>query len=227
MEELIKLLGLVADDKKADAQKLVDTVKAKITALDTEIGTHERQKLDAIKSRDEIKGKLKDIGTKLGIDIDTENVVEAIEAIKSKKGVDKTEALTIAEKEVEQLKAEITTLAGTMQEKEAQAQKQILGVTLKGDIAKALPKFKAKASATEHIISAIERRAVFENGKVTFKNDDGTTYRINGADATVDNIVEEMQLKEKTANESMFFDISVQKSGAEGGGTKVEDDFIP
>ncbi len=53
--------------------------------------------------------------------------------------------------------------------------------------------------------------------------------RANGNDATLDDIIKGMQAKEKDANESMFFDIAPQKSGAgsEKGGAEVKGDFMP
>lgn len=228
MEELLKLLGLVDESKKAEAQKLVDTINDKVKKLDEEIGTHEKIKNDAIKSRDEIKSKLKDIGTKLGIDIDTENVVDAIEAIKTKKGVDKTEALEIKEKEIEQLKTEITTLTGTLNDTKTKSQQEIMDIVLERDLALILPKYKAKDELSKYMIQDIKQMAKYEDGKLVFKKDDGTTYRINGADATLDGIVKEKRDAEMKANKGVFFDVSVQNSGAgNSGGKQVEGDFIP
>ena len=84
MNELLELLGLVDEAKKAQAQQLVDAIKLKIAELDNKIVEQERLKLDAINSRDEIKTKLKKVSTELGVE--AENVLEAIEAIKTKKG---------------------------------------------------------------------------------------------------------------------------------------------
>jgi hypothetical protein len=228
MNELLKLLELVEESKKAEAQKLVDAVKTFIGGLDTKINDNERLKNDAITSRDKIKAQLKDIGTKLGIDIDTDNVVEAIEAIKKNKGVDKSEALIIAQKEIDGLKNEVTDLNTKLKDADANTSKQMLAMTLKTDIAKVLPDFKAKANGITYITEAVEKQATFEDGKVVFKNEDGTTLRIAGKDATVADVIKQMKDKEVEAKESLFFNIDVQDSGAKGGGGKeTKGDYVP
>lgn len=222
MNELIQLLGLVADDKKTEAQTLGEAIKAKIGELDAKVTQEERLKLDAIASRDSIKGQLKNIATGLGVD--AENVVEAIEAIKTQKGG----SSEVKDKEIEQLKKEIATLTTQLSETTQKTSKEILAMELKNQIAMILPRYKPKTNGAPYIISAIEKQAVFEGGKVMFKNTDGTTLRINGNDATVEDMIKQMQEAEKASNEGMFFNIEVQSSGATGGGGAVaKGDFIP
>lgn len=223
MNELKKLLGLIGEDKKDEAQKLFDVVKAHFGDLDTKINQQELLAKDAIKSRDDAKSKLKAIATGLGADV--ENVEDAIDAIKNKKAGNDD----VKDKEIVQLKAEIGTLTQSMSDAGAKSSKELLKMALKNDIATVLPKYNAKANGASYITSAIEAQAKFEDGKIVFKNTDGTSLRIDGKDATVDDMIKEMQQKEKDANESMFFDISVQKSGAGDGGAgdKTKGDFIP
>lgn len=222
MNELLELLGLVDEAKKEQAQKLVDAVKLKISELDEKISEQEKLKLDAISSRDEIKSKLKNVANELGVD--AENVIEAIEAIKSKKsGGD-----DIKDKEITQLKAEIEQLTNTLNDTKTQTSKEMLKMALANEVAIALPKYNAKKNGYNYIISEVEKKAVFEDGKAMFKNEDGTTLRVDGKDATVDDVVKMMYEAEKKTNESMFFNIDVQQSGASGnGGGKVVQDFIP
>jgi len=229
-EELLKMLALVDESKKEEAKKFAEAAMGKITSLDGEVTKHEAAKLDAIGTRDKIKSKLKDIGSKLGIDIDADNVDDAIAAIKAKKGVDKTEALTIAETEIANLKKEVEDMSLGFDAERNQLKSQVLGVALEKDVAVLLPKYKAKTNATPYLMDAIKKQAVFEDGKIIFKNEDGTTRRIGGKDATLDGIIAEMQAKEKESNESMFFDISVQDSGADkrqGGTRTTGGDFVP
>jgi hypothetical protein len=223
MEELLKLLGLVADDKKDEAQKLFDTVKSTISGLDTKVNEQERLKIDAIASRDDTKSKLKSIATGLGADV--ENVVEAIDAIKNKKAGNDD----VKDAEIVQLKNEITTLTTTLDDTKSTSSKQLMAMGLKTEIAKALPKHNAKTAGYDYITTAVEAKAQYEDGKVVFKNTDGTSLRIDGKDATVDDMVKQMFDKEKTANESMFFNIDVQDSGASGSGAggKTKGDFVP
>jgi hypothetical protein len=221
MEALLKLLGLVEESKKAEAQQLHDAVKTVIDGLDAKVNEQERLKLDAIATRDAIKSQLKNISTGLGVE--AENVIDAIEAIKSSKGGNNE----IKDKEIEQLKREISELTGRLENTTKESTQKILAMALKNDIATVLPAYKPKASGVQYIIDAIEKQAHIEDGKVVFKNADGTTLRIGGKDATVEDMVKQMQEKEKATNESMFFNIEVQASGASGaGGGKVTKDLV-
>lgn len=224
MNELLELLGLVDEAKKAQAQQLVDAVKLKITELDGKISEQERLKLDAINTRDDIKNKLKKVASELGVD--AENVIEAIETIKTKKAGGSDD---VKDKEITQLKNEIEQLTQTLTETKTLTAKEMLKMTLANEVAISLPKYNAKKNGYAYIISEVEKKAVFEDGKAMFKNTDGTTLRVEGRDATADDIIKMMFEAEKKANESMFFNIEVQASGAgnNNGGNKITQDFIP
>ena len=224
MNELLELLGLVDEAKKAQAQQLVDAIKLKIAELDNKIVEQERLKLDAINSRDEIKTKLKKVSTELGVE--AENVLEAIEAIKTKKGGADND---VKDREITQLKNEIEQLTNTLNETKQSTTKEMLKMTLANEVAISLPKYNAKKNGYGYIIGEVEKKASFEDGKIMFKNSDGTTLRIDGRDATVDDVIKSMFEAEKKSNESMFFNIEVQSSGASNmnGGGKVAQDFIP
>lgn len=224
MNELLELLGLVDEAKKAQAQQLVDAIKLKIAELDNKIVEQERLKLDAINSRDEIKTKLKKVSTELGVE--AENVLEAIEAIKTKKGGADND---VKDREITQLKNEIEQLTNTLNETKQSTTKEMLKMTLANEVAISLPKYNAKKNGYSYIIGEVEKKASFEDGKIMFKNSDGTTLRIDGRDATVDDVIKSMFEAEKKSNESMFFNIEVQSSGPSNmnGGGKVVQDFIP
>lgn len=229
MDELGKLFKLVADNNVEEAKKLTDAIRAKTDKLDSEMNSQEAKKLEAIKTRDEMKSRLKKVASELGVG-EIEDVSDAIEAIKNKKsGGDKSKEFEIKDKEIEQLKGEVQTASQALKDAKSMHQTQILGVALEKDIATTLPKYKAKANAMAYIIDAVKKQAVYEEGKVVFKNADGTTLRANGSDATLDDVIKSMQVKEKEANESMFFDIGVQQSGAGAnqGGKTAEGDFVP
>jgi len=224
MNELLELLGLVDETKKTQAQQLVDAVKAKINELDLKIVEQEKLKLDAINTRDDIKNKLKKVASELGVD--AENVIKAIEAIKTKKSGPGDD---IKDKEITQLKSEIEQLTQSLNETKAHSIKEMLKMTLANEVAISLPKYNAKKNGYAYIISEVEKKASFEDGKIMFKNSDGTTLRVDGRDATVDDVIKNMFEAEKKSNESMFFNIEVQASGASNnnGGGKVAQDFIP
>jgi len=228
MEELLKLLGLVDESKKTEAQALVDAVKTKISALDTQISTQERLKLDAIKSRDEMKSSLKEIATKIGV-TDVDNINDALEAIKAKKGVNKIEELEVKQKEIDALKTEVSTLSTNLETSKAEAQNEIRNIILERDLALVLPKHKAIEELVPYMIQDVKKMAtVDEEGKLVFKNEDGTTLRIDGRDATLDDIVSQKREAEVKSGKGIFFDIKIQKSGANGAGgaSDEEDDFL-
>jgi len=222
---LEKLLQLIKDGKTEEATAgAIELVRL----ADAQVTTMESQKIEAIKSRDEIKTQLKGIGTKLGINIDTDSVTDAIDAIKTKKGVDKTEELEIKEKEIETLKAEITAGNDKYTALETSSKAEVMSMVLERDLALILPKHKAVEELSSYMMQDIKKLAHFENGKVVFKNEDGTTVRVNGADATLDDMVAQKKEAEVKAKKGVFVNIDVQKSGADNnGGKQQEDDFIP
>lgn len=213
-EALRKLLEEIAKGTEAKKEQLEALAKAVVKAGDDEIVKLQGINLDIIKSRDEFKAKVKEVGTALNIDINTESVTEAIDAIKSKTGVKETEALAVKEKEIEALKTEVQSLTQNIESTKSQSQEQILKVVLERDLAMVLPAHKAHEDMTKYIVKDIESKAHFENGKVVFKNEDGTTIRIDGADATIDDMVLQQKIADKN---SRFFDNSVQDSGGDGG----------
>lgn len=227
MDELEKLLKLVADGKKEEAEKLSKKIKEKIDSLDSEVNRQEGLKLDAIKARDEVKSKLKKVASDLGVG-EIDDVSKAIEAIKSKKGGDNSKDMEVKDNEIKTLKAEITTANETLESEKGKHKQEIMSVALEKDIAKILPKYKAKAGATNYIIDAVKKNAVYEDGKVLFKNENGTTMRINGSDATLEDMISDMQKKEKDSKESIFFQ-GVQESVPDNdkGGKLNEKDFQP
>jgi hypothetical protein len=155
MEDLLKLLGLVPDDKKDEAQKIADGIKAHIGELDKKIGTEEKAKLDAIASRDVAKAKVKAIATGVGADVD--NVEEAIDAIKNKKAGNDD----VKDKEIVQLKLEIETLTQDRDDTKIKTSKDMLSLGLKTEIAKALPKHNAKTAGFDFITQAVEAKATY------------------------------------------------------------------
>jgi len=227
MNELLQLLGLVADEKKTEAQKLVDLIKTHITELDAKITDQEKLKLDAIKTRDEMKSKLKDIALKLGAS-EVENINDAIEAIKTKSGAKGNEELEIKEKEIEQLKAEIQALNGTVEQSKQEAQQTVANLLLERDLALVLPKYKAVEELSKYLIEDIKKQAVYENNQLVFKNEDGTTMRIDGKDATLEAIISKKRDEEVAKGKGIFFDITPQQSGVgnQGGNRIEEDDFL-
>lgn len=229
MEELVALMAMISAEKKVEAQKLADAIKTKVAKLDDEINAEQAKKIDAIKTRDDAKTKLKSISSELGVGADDEikDVIAAIAVIKTKNTGGDEKAIELKNKEIDNLKAEVKTASELVASERTTNEGKILSVVLEKDIATILPKHKAKVNASEFIMEKIKSQASYVDGKAVFKNADGTTMRINGTDATVDDMIKQMRDKEVESKEGMFFDIGVQKSGNEGGGGGGGGDFVP
>ena len=228
-ETLKKILAMIPDDKKSDAKTLGDTLQGVLDTNETNLSKFESQKSEAIKSRDALKSQLKDIGKKLGIDLDADDVTSAIEAIKNKKGLDKSEALEAMVKEKEALQTEIDSLTEKLETQKTEHTTEMLHTIFQKDFAEIAPKYKAVPKLMKFLGQELSDKAVFEDGKVSFKNEDGTTLRINNEDATMDTLLSQMRNAEIESKESLYFDISAGQSGpgSNRAGPSSEEDFVP
>lgn len=230
LDELLALVGSNASDEaKSKAKALDGKISAQITSLDGEINKHQADMLGAIKTRDAAKDKLRKVESTLGVSLGNDDIDKSLAEIKSSKNGKESEVIVTKDKEIQALKDEITSSKSAFDEEKATYKTELMGVLLEKDVATLLPKYKAKPTATEYIIDGIKKQAVFEDGKIVFKNPDGTTMRINGNDASVEDIVKGMQSREVEAKSSMFFDIAPEQSGASGnnGGVVATGDFVP
>jgi len=228
-ETLKKILAMIPEDKKSEAKELGETLQGVLETNESAISKLESQKAETIKSRDDIKTKLKDIGKKLGIDLDGEDVDAAIEAIKSKKGIDKSEAVEALTKEKDNLQKEIDELTETIKTNEEAHKKEMSKSMFKKDFAEAAPEFKVVPKLAKFLEQELESMAVFEDGKTIFKNEDGTTLRINNEVADIKAILKSRREAEIESKEALFFDINAQQNGPRSGesGAPSEEDFIP
>lgn len=216
MNKLEELMKLVAEGKKEEAEKLAKTIKENIAKLDREVNEQERLKLEAIEVSNKANEELKKVASDLGVS-KIDDVPKAIEEIKAKKdGKDNSE---VKDKEILELKTEVEVANAKIESNKTDHQEKITSAILEKDIVSLLPKYKAKVNAISHIIAHVKKTAIYENGKVLFKNKDNTTLRIEGKDADLEDVIKSMQKAEKDAKESMFFDIGVQQSldNEEGG----------
>jgi len=230
LDEILAVAGSGAsEDAKKKAKELDDKISGKISSLDAEINKHQADKLGAIKTRDAAKEKLRKVETSLGVSLDSDNLDESLATVKASKGAKESEVVATKDKEIQALKDEITAGKTASENEKKEYKNQLMGALLEKDVATLLPKYKAKATATEYIIDGIKKKAGFEDGKIVFKNDDGTTMRVNGNDADVEDIVKGMQAKEVEAKSSMFFDIAPEQSGApsNNGGVVATGDYVP
>jgi len=222
-EKLKELLEEIAKLEVENKAKLEELAKAIVNAGDQEIQKLEGVKNDAIKTRDKVKVELKDIANKLGVDVNVENVRDAIDKIKGSKDIKETEALAIKDKEIEKLKNDLQVKAQEVESVANQYSTQLKNVIMEKDITKALIDNKAHNDMAHYIIADIKQKAHLENDKIVFKNDDGTTIRIDGKDASIDDMIK--QLKEKDEY-GRLFDKQVQASGTGGSGKSDGQDNV-
>ena len=230
LDEILALIGTGAsDDAKSKAKALDDKITTKISSLDVEINKHQSEMLGAIKTRDAAKERLRKVESTLGVNLDSDNIDSSLASVKSSKGAKESEVVATKDKEILALKDEITANKSAFDKDKSEYKNELMGVLLERDVATVLPKYKARPTATEYIIDSIKKQAGFEDGKIVFKNQDGTTMRVNGNDASVDDIVKGMQSKEVAAKQGMFFDIAPEQSGAQTntGGMAVKGDYVP
>ena len=220
-ELLAELLKLIKSDSKKDADDLVSKIKGKVSALDTEVTKKEAQAIKSDKKVLELTATIDAIGGELGVKEDFTGAIAEIK--KGKKGDD-----TVKDKEIAQLKTEIALARDEYSAKFAAKNAEMMEIILEKDVAVLLPKHKAKANATNYIVDSVKKTATVVDGKIVFKNPDGTTLRTSGRDSTLDDIIGSMAEAEKKAGESMFFNTEPQQSGAGGkqGGITSGGDFV-
>jgi len=218
---------LLAGDTSG-AEKVLAKINKAIVKMDGSVSEQERQKLEITKKLSKAESRLKAVRTKLGMKDDDEDEAGAITNLskKGKKG-DKADILSL---EIEALKGELVEANETIKNSDEKHKKEVLKASMKGDIAELLVKNRAKKGAMKHIAKEIMSIAEYgDDGKISYKNEDGTTMRVDGKDATLKDVVSGMRKAEKDAKESMFFDISPQESGArdKSGGKVDEGDYKP
>ena len=92
------------------------------------------------------------------------------------------------------------------------------------EIQKLAIEHRVKEGGLPYLVEAVIKKSTYEDGKIKFKNEDGTTLIIANREASTNDIIKEMQEKEIKSGISVLFDTAPQKSGASGltGGSLVE-----
>lgn len=231
MKEIDDLMKLVGAENRDAATALLATINSNIENTDKQVVSQESLKLDAIKTRDSMKAKYKGVLDKLNVSFDgvTDEKLDAGILEITGSGNQNDKALIIKNKEIAILKQEINTSQTKLEEERMASTGLLRDTILERDIATILPKYDAKANATGYITDTIKKEASFLDGKLVFKDQDGTTRRVigGGRDMTLDDVVKGMQVKERESNESMFFNVEPQRSGAgaSSGGAVPENIF--
>lgn len=220
-ELLAELLKITKTEDREKAEGIVTKIKGKVTTLDEEVTAKESAALKATADLNAANEALAKVSSELGV---KDGFADAITKLKNSKSGDSK----IKDKEIDALKTEIALAKEEYETKIQKSKVEMMEVLLEKDVAVLLPKHKAKANATTYIVDSIKKSAVFADGKIVFKNEDGTTRRTDGRDSTLDDIVGSMAEAEKKSGEAMFFNIEPQKSGAGGnvGGIPSGGDFV-
>ena len=89
----------------------------------------------------------------------------------------------------------------------------IMKLNLEKDIVNASNKHDVKNIAIPHLVDKISSFAKLEDNKLVFKNEDNTTLRINGKDADINDIIEDMKEKEIASGENFYFKVNEKNTG--------------
>jgi hypothetical protein len=220
-ELLAELLKMARSEDREKAEGIVTKIKGKVSDIDAEVTAKESAALKATADLNAANEALAKVSSELGV---KDGFADAITKLKNSKSGDSK----IKDKEIDALKTEIALAKEEYTAKMDKSKVEMMSVLLEKDVAVLLPKHKAKVNAANYIVDSIKKSAVFADGKIVFKNEDGTTRRTDGRDSTLDDIIGSMAEAEKKAGEAMFFNIEPQKSGAGGnvGGIPSGGDFV-
>ena len=216
MNELESLVALIASENSDAAKKLVDIIKANIDSLDSQVTKQESLKIEALKNAEKASNKYGELLLNLKIPED-DKVTESVEALlkKIKEGdSDSSMDLAVRDKEIETLKKEVAEAGALLNSAKESSKAELTSTVLERDIATILPKYNAKPAATSYITKTIKEMTSYEDGKLVFTNDDGTTFRIDAKDASLDAVVKNMYEEERDSQQDMFFNTKPQPSGA-------------
>lgn len=182
MKEIDDLMKLVAAENKDAATALLTTINSNIETTDKQVVSQEALKLDAIKTRDLMKTRYKGVLDKLNINFEgvTDEKLDAGILEITGSGNQNDKAIAIKNKEIATLKQEITSSQTKLEDERLASTGLLRDTILERDIATILPKYDAKANATQYITDTIKKEASFSDGKLVFKNQDGTTRRVIG-----------------------------------------------
>ena len=125
---------------------------------------------------------------------------------------------TVKDKEISSLKLELENLDKKHNDYVVESDKNLSSAILERDLSTALSEFKAVPQLQKYLVEDVSKMTSIKDGKVVFINEDGTSKRIDGKDATAYSVVEELQKKEMADKKGVFFDISVQDANGGGGG---------
>lgn len=203
-ENLIKLLG---DNSAAIAE--VTKIQANYNSLSTEVETLESKLSDSIVKRDKYKTFVRSTKAKLGIaegeDLNDETLTAKIANLST------VEVDEVSKLEVAKLEKSITDLTAGYEGKLKDASTNALNTQLEIELYKTTAGINSvNTTAQTMIINQLKEGATFEDGKIVYKANDGTTVRKDGIALTLSSKLDSI----KNSEETKFLFKSEAKSGS-------------
>jgi len=202
-----KLRAFVGDN--AEALKLLDTLEGTTSSNVQTINDHERTISEVKETRDRYKQSSTDIKSLLGLEVVNEEAIkEAIKALKSGKGDDKSLA------EIENLKGLLEKATHDNKSLTSGYEGKLQSMALDNALANAGLGANVANKAMYGIVSDLVREgATFEDDKIVYKKPDGTTiYGKDNTPLTMPNKIDQLKADPNYAG---LFKVDV-KSGSGG-----------
>jgi len=198
MFEQLKQLLAGSEAGLAEVLKL----ESNYNTLSGEVSKLEAKLNDAVSKRDKYKGFTKAVKTKLGIDeneeLTEETVNEKLNVILSKKDVDLTEKERVLKLEIQKMEEAVKNKDIELKTSISSVEKEIFETKLELELYKSATTISAVNDvAYKIIVDELKKGASIEEGKILFKNEDGTTARINGVQMTLADKVNSIKADEK------------------------------
>ena len=190
-------------------------IKGNYDSLSTEVSTLEGKLSEAITKKDKYKNFTKSVKGKLGIEegeeLTEDTLNSKIEVLKESLGATSGEKEKVLKLELLKLEEAVKTAKLEAQDEVARVNGSVLESKLELELYKTTSGVSAvNERAHKMIIDELKAGAVFEEGKIVFKGQDGTTVRQNGVAMTLNEKLEGI----KSSEDMSFLFKSDAKSGS-------------
>jgi chromosome segregation ATPase len=199
MSVFANLKTLVGDNKEALAE--IGKIETNYNTLSQEVSTFEAKLNDIKQSRDKYKAKLaafkKNLGFEEGEEISEEKISEKLGKVKGEVKQEASEVEKQLRAEIAQLEKTIEELKGTYETKIQEKDKTVLEKQIDLELYKTSSDLNTiNKKAHEIVLKELKKGLSFEEGKLVYKNEDGTTLRKNGVAMSLKEKLEEIKSSE-------------------------------
>lgn len=193
------LLELLKDNQEALAE--AKKIQSNYDTLSSEVATLEAKLNEAITKRDKYKRFTKSVKNKLNIEegeeLNDDTLNTKFNSILDSKEKDISEKEKIYKLEIEKLEKEIEKSKEEAQQEVVRVNKNVLDSKLELELYKTTTGINAvNKKASQIIIDELKNGATFEDGKIVYKDKDGTTIRKNGVALTLSQKLEDIKSSE-------------------------------